>query len=120
MANHPINLGIRFLLELAAWGALGYWGWVRHAGTWRFVLAIGLPLAAMALWGVFRVPNDGGPPVVAVPGVVRLALEAVVFGAAVGLLVDAGQRPLGIGLAIILVAHYAISYDRVARLLTAG
>ncbi len=120
MANNPINLGIRFLLELVAWGALGYWGWVRHAGAWRFLLAIGLPLAAMVLWGVFRVPNDGGPPVVAVPGVARLALEAVVFGAAVVLLVDAGQRPLGIALAIILVAHYAVSYDRVARLLTVG
>jgi hypothetical protein len=35
MANHPINLALRFLLELAAWGSMGYWGWQTHEGVMR-------------------------------------------------------------------------------------
>ena len=30
MSSHPVNLGLRFLLELAALITLGIWGW--HMG----------------------------------------------------------------------------------------
>ena len=78
----------------------------------RFVLAIGLPLLAMALWGLLRVPNDPGNAPLPVPVMIRLALELVEFGVAAWLLIAAGRLLLGIGLAVIVALHYAISYDR--------
>jgi len=117
VGSHPANLAVRFVLELAAWAAMGYWGWVRHTGVWRFVWAVGLPLVAMAAWGTFRVPGDPGDAPVAVPGLVRLALELVEFAVAAWLLVDAGRRPLGIAFAAIVVVHYAVSYDRIGWML---
>jgi len=53
VAYHPVNLGIRFLLELAAVVSMGYWGWQKGQGVMRFVLAIGIPVAAFAIWGTF-------------------------------------------------------------------
>jgi hypothetical protein len=125
MYANPINLALRFLLELAALAAYGYWGWTQHQGLSRWLWAVGLPLLAAVLWGTFRVPNDPGPAPVAVPGQARLLLEALVFGGAVFLLAAAG-RPIPAaraGAAILgglLVLHYLVSYDRVLRLLGRG
>jgi hypothetical protein len=117
MANHPINLALRFLLELAAWFALGYWGWTQQQGLTRWLLAIGLPLIAMALWGTFRVPGDPGEAPVAVSGIVRLALEGIIlFGGALALY-SSDQEGWGVTLAVILILHYIASYDRVLWLI---
>jgi hypothetical protein len=117
MANHPLNLGLRFILELLGLYALGYWGWTQHDGLLRFVLAIGLPLLAAVLWGTFRVPNDPGKAPVAVPGIVRLLLEAVYFAAATLALYAAGQQRWALIFGVIVVLHYLLSYDRVLRFL---
>lgn len=117
MGQNPINLALRFFLELAALYCLGYWGWTQHSGVWRYVLAIGLPLLAAVFWGVFRVPNDGGAPVVQVPGIVRLLIEAVVFGSATWCLLDASATTAGWIFGGITLFHYLISYDRVLRVL---
>lgn len=118
MASHPINLALRFFLELAAWGAMGYWGWTAHEGVLRLVLGFGLPLVAMTIWGVFRVPDDPGQPPVSVRGSVRLMIEAVEFGAGAGLLYAAGQTRPAILFGVIVLLHYAASYDRIRWLLT--
>ena len=40
MGSHPLNLALRFLLELVAIGAVGFWGWratdspALFAGNW--------------------------------------------------------------------------------------
>ena len=65
-------------------------------------------------------PGDGGPPVVAVPGWVRLLIEAAVFGGATAALIAAGRTTLGVVFGVIVVLHYAISYDRIVRFLRAG
>ena len=117
MGSHPINLGIRFLLELACWGSLGYWGWTQHTGGWRFAVGLGLPLIAMALWGTFRVPGDPGKAPVAISGALRLVLEMVEFGAAFILLGVAGRPAWGIILAVVVLVHYALSYDRIRWLI---
>lgn len=119
MSEHPINLGVRFALELAALWALGYWGWVAHAGPAKYLWSVGLVCLAAAAWGSFRVPNDGGPPVVVVSGRVRLLIEAAVFGGASIALLASGRRSLAIVLAVVVVLHYLVSYDRVLRLLQA-
>lgn len=76
MANNPVNLALRFVLEMAALAALGYWGWTQHSGIARWAWTLGLVIGAAALWGTFRVPDDPGSAPVAVPGIVRLLLEA--------------------------------------------
>ncbi|MBC8335965.1 MAG: YrdB family protein [Anaerolineales bacterium] len=120
MGSNPINLAIRFLLELAALSSIGYWGWTQHEGGMRFFLAIGLPLLAAALWGTFAVPDDpsrSGKAPVPVAGIIRLALELAFFAAATWLLFDAGQPSLGRTLGVVVLIHYLISYDRIGWLL---
>jgi hypothetical protein len=86
------NLTLRFGLELAALYLLGLWGWSAHDGALAWSLAIALPLAAAALWGTFRIPGDPKPsPPVAVRGLVRLAVEALVLVTPVALI--APSRP---------------------------
>jgi hypothetical protein len=82
-------LTIRFLCELAMLAALGYWGFEVSEGAGAWLLGIGAPAFAIAIWGAFVAPKARWP--VAVPA--RLAIELVLFGAAVvGLL--AIDRPL--------------------------
>jgi len=119
MSSHPVNLAVRFILELAAWGAMGYWGWRQGEGPFRFVLAIGLPVIAAVIWGTFAVPNDpsrSGRAPVPVPGLVRLAIELATFGFATWALYDSGNTTLSLIFAAIVIVHYVVSYDRVAWL----
>ncbi len=53
-----INLGIRFLLELSALAAFGYWGFTARAQIgWRVFLAFVLPLGVAVVWGLFISPK---------------------------------------------------------------
>ena len=117
MSSHPVNLALRFLLELAAWLALGIWGWQKGDGWLRFALALGIPLIFMALWGVFRVPNDPGKAPVAVPGILRLVFELAMFAFAVWALVDANLYTYAWILGIATAVNYITSYDRILWLL---
>ncbi|HET9989309.1 MAG TPA: YrdB family protein [Kofleriaceae bacterium] len=111
MANHPLNLALRFLLELAALAGFGVWG--AHYGI---APAIAFVVVPAALWGTFRMRDDGGPPVIEVGGRLRLLLEAAVFGGSTYGLWVTGAQPYAIALAAITVVHYALGYDRVARM----
>jgi hypothetical protein len=120
MASHPLNLTVRFLLELAALAALGYWGWHQSDGPLRYVLALSLPLLAATAWGIFNVPNDpsrSGQAPVPVPGLVRLGLELALFGLAAWALFDLGLTTLGWAMGIIVLVHYGTSYDRLQWLI---
>lgn len=120
MGSHPLNLALRFLLELVAIGAVGFWGWRATDSPLRYLLAIGLPLLLMTLWGLFAVPNDpsrSGNAPVPVPGILRLMLELTVFTVGVWALWGTGYPRWGMAFAIIVVLHYIISYDRITWLL---
>jgi len=120
MAYHPVNLAVRFLLELAGLVAMAYWGARQADGVLRYVLAVGIPLVAAALWGTFAVPGDpsrSGKAPVPVPGIVRLALELAFFVFAVWALYDAGLVTSSIGTGVIVLIHYAVSYERIVWLL---
>ncbi len=87
MSNNPINLALRFLLELAAIASL----------------VISVPVLFASIWGIFAVkgdPSRSGKTVIQTPGWARLILEILLFTIA--------------GLALL---HYIISYDRVIWLL---
>lgn len=123
MGSNPLNLAIRFLLELAALSAIGVWGW--HYGSqgspWlRFVLAIGLPIIAAAIWGIFNVPNDpsrsGAAPIV-VPGIIRLAIELAIFSLATWALYELAYPQLCWLLGGLVSLHYLVSYDRILWLI---
>lgn len=120
MGQNPLNLAFRFLLEILALLAVGYWGWVEHTGLLRILLAVGLPVLAAVLWATFRVPGDvsaSGRAPVAVPGWLRLLLELGLFAAATWGLFDAGATTAATIFGLAVVVHYAISYDRVLWLL---
>ena len=82
MGTHPANLVIRFILEMMALFAMGYWGWQQREDLVRYLLAVLVPLVAASLWGLFAVPGDAsrsGSAPVAVSGAVRLVVEVAFF-----------------------------------------
>lgn len=120
VSSHPLNLALRFVLELAALAAVGSFGWQRFEGALRWGGVVVLPLVLMLLWGIFAVPDDpsrSGAAPVPVSGAVRLLIEAVVFGSAIAAVGGLGQpRWAAIGAGIV-VLHYALSWDRIRWLL---
>jgi hypothetical protein len=58
MSTHPLNLVLRFVLELAALAGMGIWGWQQGNGAMAYVLAIGVPVLAAGIWGTFAVRGD--------------------------------------------------------------
>lgn len=116
MASNPLNLALRFVLELLALGGLALLGWTLGGEDWRLVPAIAIPVAAAAAWGTFRIPNDPGPAPVAVPGPIRLGLEIAVFGGSVLGFAVAGHETAALLIGAVMVGHYVASYDRVVRL----
>lgn len=119
MGHHPINLAVRFFLELAALFSVGYWAWTQYDGLLRYVLTISLPLLAAVAWATFRVANEpySGDPIVAVPGLVRLILELTLFIFATWALYDIGATRYAWIFGGMVLAHYLVSYDRVGWLL---
>jgi hypothetical protein len=109
---------LRFLLEVAALSALGYSGWtIAGGGAAGAVVAILVPVVAAVAWGVFRVDGDPRPAPVPVPGIVRLAIEAIFFGAAIALLAVAGQLEVATVLGAVTAVHYALAHRRVSWLI---
>jgi len=119
MGSNPINLAVRFLLEIVGLVALGWWGWNQADGIFRFVLALGIPFLAAVLWGTFAVPDDpsrSGKAPVPVPGIVRLLLELAFFASATWALFAMDVTTLGWIFGVAVLIHYVISYDRIAWL----
>lgn len=123
MSQNPLNLLVRFLLELAGVAGLFRLGAVLGDGGSGIALGVVLAAAGIAGWGVFNVPGDrsrSGKAPVAVPGPVRLIVELAVLGiGAVGWWL-AGPVGFAWAYTIALVAHYALSWDRLAWLLSSG
>ena len=119
MGSNPINLAVRFILEMVGLVAMGWWGWNQADGILRFVLAIGIPLLAAVMWGTFAVlddPSRSGKAPVPVPGIVRLLLELAFFASATWALFAMDVTILGWIYGIAVLIHYVVSYDRVAWL----
>ena len=109
-AEHPspfiaVNLGIRFLLELAMLVALGWIGG-EIGSSWpvSVLLAISLPVLAAVVWGMFIAPK--APRRLADPA--KLVVELVLFAAAVVGLALVGHPVLAAVLAVVLVVNIAV------------
>ena len=121
MGSHPVNLAVRFVLELSALVAMGLWGWRQgDSSGFRIGLAVGIPFLAAAAWGTLAVPGDpsrSGAAPLPVPGLLRLAIELAFFSFATWALFDTGSTILSALFGIAVALHYVASYDRLRWLL---
>jgi hypothetical protein len=98
------NLGVRFLLELCALAAFGYWGYhIEQGQAVKVALASGLPLLGALVWGLGASPKA---PLVAGPS--RWITQTVVFAVAVVALAAAGQPRLAIIFAVVVALNAAL------------
>ena len=103
---HLANEALAFLLELAAIGALCWWGFDTGHGLLRhIVLGLGAPAAAITLWGLFAAPKARFP--VAIPFV--LLVKAVVFGSAALACHSLGHPALAWVFAVVVVLNTALA-----------
>lgn len=110
----PFNAVGRFVLELVALYGIGRGVWEM---TENAVAVVVVGVAAAFIWGRFRVPDDPGPAPVAVPGVVRLVIEAfVLVGGGLGL--STAHDTLTVVYFVALVAHYATTRRRLRHVLS--
>ncbi len=120
MGSHPINLAVRFLLEIAGLVALAMLGWYYGKGIYKYLLTSTLPLVAAVCWGIFAVPGDpsrSGESVVPISGIVRLLLELSFFVSATWSLFITGNPILGWIYGVTVLIHYLVSYDRILWLI---
>jgi len=119
MSNNPINLAVRFLLEIVALVTLGAWAKVKIPRAMGFVLMIAIPLLAAVVWGTFNVkgdPSRSGKAPVPVPGFIRLLVELAILGSAILALYSLNST-YGWVFGIVTLLHYILSFDRVVWLL---
>jgi hypothetical protein len=119
--NRRLTRLLAGMLEIGAVAAYGYWAWATHAGIARAAWALGMMIVAATIWDAFQVPGDSGlAPVVAVPGWVRLTIEAAYFTGAITSLVAVGAPELSVCLALLVAIHYTMDFRRVTWLFREG
>ena len=120
MGSNPINLALRFLLEIVGLIALGSFGWHFGGELSRYGFAIGIPLVAAIIWGTFAVIDDlsrSGNAVVVISGMFRLAIEFTFFAAATWSMIAVDATKYGMIYGLLVLLHYVASYDRVLWLI---
>ena len=121
MSTHPINLAVRFTLEIMVLVSASMWGW-RLADNWpKYLFMIIVPIILAVIWGTFNVPGDpsrsGNAPIVT-PGIVRLAIELAFFAFGSYCWYSMGFTKTGLIFTVVVVMHYIVSYDRVIWLIS--
>ncbi|MBO2445785.1 YrdB family protein [Actinomadura barringtoniae] len=73
----PLNATVAFLLELAVYAAVGYWGFTKVARLpFRLAAAAGAVALMAVIWGLFGAPSATYP----LHGPARAVLELAWFG----------------------------------------
>lgn len=99
------NLGLRFILEMCALGAAGYWGFHLDRGTAvKWLVGIGTPLLVLVVWSMFIAPgSDSG-----LSDTTKMWVGSVMLGAC-ALVLAAARYPLLAGIfAVAIVANAAL------------
>lgn len=100
-----VNLGLAFLLELAALAAFCWWGFHVSGANWlNVVLGIGAPVVAAIVWGLFAAPRAK----YRLSTVSTFAVKVIVFGAASAALIASGQLVIGVVFAAVVIANTAL------------
>jgi hypothetical protein len=95
------NATLAFGLELGALAVLGWGGWqLGGPVAVRVLLAVALPTVAAVLWGLFAAPRATFSA-----GAGRLAVQAMVFGAAAVLLAWAASPRWGAAFAAVVAVN---------------
>ena len=103
-----VNDGVRFLLELCALAAVGYWGWTAGDSTaTRLLLAAGSVVVVAVVWGVFRADDKA---VVGVPTAARIGIEVAVFAGATAALLAVGRPTLAAAFAVVAAVNEILNY----------
>jgi len=113
LSYHPLNLAVRFILEVACLIAAGLWGY--HWADGSYLLGLGLPISMMIIWAVFAVPGDrsrSGNAPVPIPGVVWLLLELSFFGFGTWAFFEIEADLFGWVFCTTIITHYLISTER--------
>ena len=99
-----LSLALKFLLELAAFAGLAYWGAHTGSGAASVLLAVAAPALAIALWAVFAAPRSERR--LATPA--RVPFELGVFGVAAVSLLVAGAAVAAVLLAVLSLVSAAL------------
>jgi hypothetical protein len=104
-----INEAVSFLLELAMLAAFAYFGFTCSAATLiRWVVGLGLPAIAIAMWAILLAPNSPRR----LPIVPGLALSTALFLAAAALLLVSRQVVLGVIMALASLGNRLLILNR--------
>jgi hypothetical protein len=96
----PASAALRFLLELAGLAAVAYWGvTVGDSLLQQVALAVGAVVLLAGVWGLFVAPKA----VLRLDDPLRLVVELVVFGVAVGVLLSVGAVVVGLVFGVLVV-----------------
>ena len=108
----PINDAIRFLVELAALIAVGYWGFHNHS-SWlaKFLLGIGGPVLIAMAWGIWMAPQSSRRA----PEGTRVAFEVAIFGLSTAALVASSGAVPAIVFAVVATANAALDHALARR-----
>jgi hypothetical protein len=98
-----VNLGLKFVLELCAFAALGWWGGTVGRGTVSVAIAVAAPLLAVALWGRWAAPRAAHR----LPLRQRVPFELGIFALA-ALALGTVSVPLAVVLAVAVVINAAL------------
>jgi hypothetical protein len=96
------NLAIRFVLELCMLAAFTYWGYhITGRGALKIIAAIGSPLIAAIIWGLFLSPKAKVKLILPV----RVLMELILFCTAGWLLYNLGKEMQGLLLGGIFIVN---------------
>jgi Protein of unknown function (DUF2568) len=98
------NLGLKFLLELAAVAAFAYWGANRSPVALAVGLAIATPAVFIAAWGILAAPRSPRR----LPTRTRVPFELCCFTLAVVALVATGATVAGIAFGLVAAVNAAL------------
>jgi hypothetical protein len=101
-----LNLAARFLLELAAVAALGWWGYQATDSPVRFVLALAAPALLVVVWARLIAPKADSP----LPPDVRIVVGSVLLLLASAALWTAGQPTIGLALAAAIIVNTVLLF----------
>jgi hypothetical protein len=102
-----INLAGRFVLELIAIGAVGYWGFqVVGAGPLRIGVAVGAAAVFLVIWRLVVAPKADN----AIPGDIRVLIGSFALLLAASALALAGEAALAVAYAVAVAVNTVILF----------
>ena len=102
-----VNDGVRFLVELAVLGAVGYWGFHNHS-SWpaKIVLGVGGPVLIATAWGIWMAPQSNRRA----PEGRRALLEVLIFALATAALAASTRAVLAVIFAVVATVNAALDH----------